>query len=94
MPAPTITISTPTSGGTVARTFTASGGYTSPTTPTINVELRDPGGATVASTTATLVGRGNWTADLTSPQAYSGASVFAEIVGTAATDSVGNITVT
>jgi hypothetical protein len=93
MPDPTITIGSPSSGGTVPRTFTASGTYTPTTgTPTIGVALKDSTGNFVATNPNVNAANGAWSGQLTAPQAYTGASIVAGI-STGATDTVTNITV-
>jgi hypothetical protein len=93
MPDPTITISSPTAGGTVTRTFTVSGTYSSDLpNPTIGVVLKDASGNVVAMAANLVVANGQWSGTITAPQAYSGAKVQATMVG-GASASAGNITV-
>jgi hypothetical protein len=94
MPDPTIRITGPTTGSTVGRPIPVSGTYTSDQPSVmINVALKDSSGATVAMVGAMGSG-GGWGATLTPSQGYTNASIAADIAGTAASDSVGNITVT
>ena len=91
MPPPTITITSPSTGGTVPRTFTVTGTYSPEPPPSITVVLKDATGATVATGTIVSIGGGNWSAQIIAPQSYNGASVQASFPG--ANDSAGNITV-
>jgi hypothetical protein len=94
MPAPDITISSPTSGATVNRPFTASGTYESDSPfPQVTVVLKDSSGNVVATGFPVAVGDGNWSAPLSPTQGYTGATVEATLVGTTASASAGSITV-
>lgn len=90
----TIAITSPKTGGTVNRPFTATGTYQSDEPfVSIIVVLKDSLGVVVATGFPTTVGAGSWDSVLSPQQAYNNASVEATIVGTTTTDSVGNITV-
>ena len=91
---PSITISTPTAGSTVARPFNANGTYTSDEEfVSISVVLKDATGAVVAVGSPMDIGVGTWSTTLAPTQGYAGASVHASIDGTTASATEGNITV-
>ncbi|AMV23537.1 hypothetical protein VT84_03945 [Gemmata sp. SH-PL17] len=93
MPTPWITISQPTNGATVARSFTVSGKCEATVTSSqISVVLKDSGGATVATGALVTAVSGDWYSNISATQAYTGASVVATVSGTAS-DSVGSLTV-
>ena len=89
----TIKITSPSVGGTVNRPFVASGNFTFNGTPTISVVLRDSSGVTVATGATPQLAGLAWSSTIAPTQALTGASVFAQIVGTNANDTVTNVTV-
>lgn len=90
-----ITITSPTTGSTVNRLFSAAGTYTSGSpSPQVTVVLKDSNGNVVATGSMVVVGGGGWTGTLNPTQGYTDASVEASIVSEGVSDSVGNITVT
>ncbi len=95
MPDPSISVTAPSPGATVGRPFTASGAYVSNSPfPSVSVVLKDSSGTVVATGSPVTVGNNQWSAPIAPTQAYTNASVYAELVGEGANDSVGNITVT
>ncbi|VTR99916.1 unnamed protein product [Gemmata massiliana] len=88
-----ITISQPTDGATVARSFTVSGTCEATVTSSqISVVLKDSGGATVATGALVTATSGTWYSNVSANQAYTGASVVVTVSG-AVSDSVSPLTV-
>jgi hypothetical protein len=94
MSGPTIKITSPMDDDTVSRPFTASGTFTSTTSPTITVLLKDSSGTVVATGDPITVGANTWSAVLSPTSGYTGASVNAAITGTPAHATAINLTVT
>jgi hypothetical protein len=91
---PSIFILIPTAGSSVDSPFTASGTYQSDDPfQSVSVVLKDSGGAVVATGMPVTAAGGNWSGRLYPSQGYTGATVEATLVGTAASASVGSITV-
>lgn len=91
---PSITILVPAAGATVARPFPTSGTYEDDNpNPSINVYLEGGSGVVLATIEELQVGGGNWSGVLNPRNAVANTTVYAEITGTTASDSHGNITV-